>query len=320
MTPTAAHDVAATWIAAAVATGPADRDRAQAAALAAYRAAGLPAPRRFVWCASLHDAVEQLRHHIAGGRTPLIRQVRRDVLNKALAAARAPLWQQASDLERFTAHRDFHCFFERAGYYGEQRYDGVEERYDLTEYPYRCSPVLPAERSALQPVLHAVRSSYDRVLRPTWDALGRAARDYDLHPAWYWYDHFSPVDHDDEARAVVQYCLPDLRDRFFDPAWHFYPDPQRNGAVGAGTPRGRPGLFASTLATPWIGRAVHGHFFQVSNLAMFCYAAVIDVTAATSVDCDGTASATGSETTPSPLRPGSVTCRSPSPMSPPARG
>jgi putative transposase len=36
--------------------------------------------------------------------------VRRDVLNKALSAARAPLWQQASDLERFTAHGDFHCF------------------------------------------------------------------------------------------------------------------------------------------------------------------------------------------------------------------
>ncbi|GAA4581235.1 hypothetical protein GCM10023176_61870 [Micromonospora coerulea] len=222
--PPPAHDVTATWTAAALATGPADRDRAEAAALAAYRAAGLPAPRRFVWCASLPDAIEQLRQHIGDGHTPLVRQVRRDVLNKALSAARAPLWEQASDLERFTAHGDFHTFFERTGYYGEQRYDGVEERYDLMEHPYRCSPVLPTERAALQPVLHAVRSSYDSVLRRTWNALGRAARDYTLHPAWYWYDHQTTVDQDDEARAVVRYCLPDLDDRFFDPAWHFYPD------------------------------------------------------------------------------------------------
>lgn len=38
-------------------------------ALSPVSPAGLPAPRRFVWCASLPDAIEQLRHHIGDGRT-----------------------------------------------------------------------------------------------------------------------------------------------------------------------------------------------------------------------------------------------------------
>ncbi|MDH6465676.1 hypothetical protein M2302_005878 [Micromonospora sp. A200] len=74
-------------------TDPVDRE---AAARAAYRAAGLPAPSRFIWCTSLNEAIDQLGHHISFGHTPLVRQVRRDVLQQALSLARAPLWQQAS--------------------------------------------------------------------------------------------------------------------------------------------------------------------------------------------------------------------------------
>ncbi|MEH0829890.1 hypothetical protein [Micromonospora sp. CPCC 205714] len=224
MTPVTAEDVAALWTTAATATDPVDREAAEAAVRAAYRAAGLPAPSRFIWCTSLHEAIDALGRHIGDGNTPLVRQVRRDVLQQALSTARAPLWQQASDLEQITAHGDFHQFFEWEGYYGEQRYDGMDERYDLMEHPYLCSPVLPAERAALQPVLTAVRSTYEQVLRPTWDALGQAVRRYALHPAWYWHDHHTMVEQKDEARAVVQYCLPDANDQFFDPAWHFYPD------------------------------------------------------------------------------------------------
>ncbi|MEH0934436.1 DUF6745 domain-containing protein [Micromonospora psammae] len=224
ITPASTDDVAALWTKAALATGPVDRDRAEAAAQAAYRAASLPAPPRFIWCTSLHDAMDQLRRHISQGHTPLVRQVRRDVLQKALSTARAPLWQQASDLEQSKAFSAFHHFFEWEGYYGEQRYDGVDERYDLMEHPYLCSPVLPAERAVLQPVLTTLHSTYEQRLRPAWDALGPVMRSYALSAARYWQAYDTGVEQKDEARAVVQYCLPDANDRFFDPAWHFYPD------------------------------------------------------------------------------------------------
>ncbi|GAB3186671.1 hypothetical protein GCM10027259_51320 [Micromonospora palomenae] len=224
MTPVSPDDVAALWTTAATATDPVDREAAEAAARAAYRAADLPAPTRFIWCTSLHEAIDQLGRHIAQGHTPLVRQVRRDVLQQALSTARAPLWQKASDLEQSKAFGAFHHFFEWKGYYGEQRYDGMDERYDLMEHPYLCSPVLPAERAALRPVLTAVRSTYEQVLRPAWDALGTAVRSYPLRAVRYWQDHHTGVEQKDEARAVVQYCLPDAKDRFFDPAWHFYPD------------------------------------------------------------------------------------------------
>jgi hypothetical protein len=40
-----------------------------------------------------------------------------------------------------------------------------------------------ALRLAAGSVADMAVGSYGRVLRPTWDALGRAARDYTLHPA-----------------------------------------------------------------------------------------------------------------------------------------
>ncbi|MBM0259888.1 DUF6745 domain-containing protein [Micromonospora sp. 4G55] len=100
----------------------------------------------------------------------------------------------------------------------------MDERYDLMENPYLCSPVLPAERAALEPVLTAVHRTCEQVLRPAWDALGPAVRSYLLCAVRYWHDHQTGVEQNDETRAVVQYCLPNVRDRFFDPAWHFYPD------------------------------------------------------------------------------------------------
>ncbi|MEU4477796.1 hypothetical protein AB0F68_06975 [Micromonospora sp. NPDC023966] len=78
--------------------------------------------------------------------------MRRGNLNRSLAAARAPIWERASQLDRFNAFGDFHHFMKWTGYYGEQRYDGIEARYDLTEYPYRCNPVTEPERTALTPV------------------------------------------------------------------------------------------------------------------------------------------------------------------------
>ncbi|MFC6930100.1 hypothetical protein ACFQHO_06945 [Actinomadura yumaensis] len=48
--------VVSDWQAAAFATGPADRARAEAGIAAAYAAAGLSAPERFVWVPSPRTA------------------------------------------------------------------------------------------------------------------------------------------------------------------------------------------------------------------------------------------------------------------------
>ncbi|MGC4797162.1 DUF6745 domain-containing protein [Micromonospora saelicesensis] len=130
---------------------------------------------------------------------------------------------RASDTERFSALGEFHSYCERKGFYGEQHYDGVDERYDLMERPYRCLPVLPSERSALRPVLHTLhlparpqphvggdRPFGHRPLRaPTGLLLGRGA---------------GARDQDDEACAVIRYSTPDLNDRFFVSGWCYYPD------------------------------------------------------------------------------------------------
>ncbi|MEV0726888.1 hypothetical protein AB0I37_29460 [Micromonospora purpureochromogenes] len=76
MTPVSPDDVAALWTTAATATDPVDRQAAETAAGAAYRAAGLPAPSRFIWCTSLHEAIDQLGRHIGEGHTPLVCQRR----------------------------------------------------------------------------------------------------------------------------------------------------------------------------------------------------------------------------------------------------
>ncbi|MGR6318923.1 hypothetical protein Q2K19_31375 [Micromonospora soli] len=150
--------------------------------------------------------------------------VRRGVLNRSLAAARAPIWEQTSDLDRFRAFGDFHQFMEWEGYYGEQRYDGVEARYDLMEYPYRCNPVTKPECMTLAPVLQAVRRVYDSVHCPIWATMDRSLTSrYTMQPAWFWDAERSFVDQDDEGHAAVRYCL-DHDDRFFEPAWCYHPD------------------------------------------------------------------------------------------------
>ncbi|WP_406037508.1 hypothetical protein OG799_23135 [Micromonospora sp. NBC_00898] len=95
----------------------------------------------------------------------------------------------------------------------------------LSGRAYRCSPLTDLERSTLRPVLQAVRRTYDLVHSPIWSALDRhvTAR-YTMQPAWYWADDHGFVDQDDEARPLVRYSLPDLDDRFFYPAWCYYPD------------------------------------------------------------------------------------------------
>ncbi|MET8354815.1 hypothetical protein [Micromonospora sp. NPDC005206] len=101
----------------------------------------------------------------------------------------------------------------------------MDERYDLMEHPYRCPPVLPSERSALQPVLGAVYQTYQHALSPMWAALDRSitAR-YAIQLAWCWDDDHGVVRQDDEARAVVRYSTPNLDDRFSDAASCYYPD------------------------------------------------------------------------------------------------
>lgn len=221
----AAHGIARTWARALLTFEPADHGHAEAAARAAYRAARRPEPSEFIWCPSPWAALDLVRSLIQDGQVPLVNAVRRTVLNQALSAARSPLVDRVSDTERLSAFGEFHYHFERKGFYGEQRYDGVDGRYDLMERPYRCPPVLPSERLALRPVLHAVHQTYRHVLSPAWSAIDRAtSADYTLQPAWYWSDEHGLVDQNDEARAVVRYSTPDLNDRFFDPAWCFYPD------------------------------------------------------------------------------------------------
>ncbi|WP_433281810.1 DUF6745 domain-containing protein [Micromonospora sp. CA-244673] len=219
-----AQAVADRWTQAALSCAPADHARAEAAVRLAYQAAGHPEPSRFLWCPSPPAAMEQLHRVIGDGHPSLVTSVRRDNLNRSLAAARAPIWEQTSELDRFTAHGDFHQFMEWTGYYGEQRYDGVEARYDLMEYPYRCNPVTEPEGAALAPVLHAVRQVYDLVHAPIWASIDRdITASYTLLPARFWDTESSIVDQDDEGHAVVRYCL-NPRDWFFEPAWNLYPD------------------------------------------------------------------------------------------------
>ncbi|MGW3607141.1 hypothetical protein [Micromonospora sp. NPDC005161] len=101
----------------------------------------------------------------------------------------------------------------------------MDERYDLMEHAYRCPPVLPSERSALQPVLGAVYQTYQHALSPMRAALDRSitAR-YAIQLAWCWDDDHGVVRQDDEARAVVRYSTPNLDDRFSDAASCYYPD------------------------------------------------------------------------------------------------
>lgn len=243
-----AQAVATRWTQAALACGPADRDRAEAAACAAYRAAGHPEPSRFIWSPSPPAAVEQLRRLIDDGHTSLVGSVRRGNLNRSLAAARAPIWEQTSEFDRFTAFGDFHSFFEWEGYYGEQRYDGVEARYNLMEHRYRCDPVTEPERTALAPVLSAVRQVYDLVHCPIWATIDRSATArYTMEPAWFWHDESGFVDQDDVGHALVRYCLCH-DDRFFEPAWNYYPDWVVLAAIDA-----YPALLGTAPGPAWKG-------------------------------------------------------------------
>ncbi|MET8836973.1 DUF6745 domain-containing protein [Micromonospora sp. NPDC004540] len=219
-----AQAVATRWTQAALSCEPADHARAEAAARLAYQAAGLPEPSRFLWCPSPPAAVEQLQRLLEDGHTSLVTSVRRGNLNRSLAAVRAPIWEQTSELDRFTAFGDFHHFMEWTGYYGEQRYDGIEARYNLMEYRYRCNPVTEPERSALEPVLETVRRVYDLVHGPIWATIDRnLTASYAMLSAWFWDVGSSIVDQDDEGHAIVRYCL-NPRDWFFEPAWNYYPD------------------------------------------------------------------------------------------------
>ncbi|AYF26721.1 hypothetical protein CSH63_04435 [Micromonospora tulbaghiae] len=216
--------MASRWTQAALSCEPAEQERAEAAVRLAYRSAGHPEPSRFLWCPSPPAALQQVRRLLEDGHTSLVASVRRDALNRALTAARAPIWEQTSDHDRFTAFGDFHDFMEWHGYYGEQRYDGFEARYNLMEHRYLCNPVTKGERSALTPVLRAVRQVYEQVLGPVWTAIDRTLTgSYIMQFAWYWSDEQTIVKRDDEGRAVIRYCL-NPRDWFFDPAWNLYPD------------------------------------------------------------------------------------------------
>ncbi len=224
--PISAHGqaVASRWTQAALSCEPADQARAEAAVRLAYRSAGHPEPSRFLWCPSPPAALQQVRQLLEDGHPSLVASVRRDALNNALAAERAPIWEQTSDHDRFTAFGDFHDFMEWHGYYGEQRYDGFEARYNLMEHRYLCNPVTEGERSALTPVLQAVRQVYEQVLGPVWAAVDRTLTGgYIMQFAWYWSDEQTIVKRNDEGRAVIRYCL-NPRDWFFDPAWNHFPD------------------------------------------------------------------------------------------------
>ncbi|QGN49823.1 hypothetical protein GKC29_25360 [Micromonospora sp. WMMC415] len=206
------------------------------------------APARFLWCPSPWAALEHLQHLVDHGHTPLVDVVRRMVLNRSLSVARAPLWQRASETERGRAFGDFHSFMEREGYYGEQRYDGMDERYDLMERPYQCRPSCRSNARRCTPVLRAVRQAYDLVLSPMWRALGQSITGrYTLHPAWYWDNDHGFVDQNDDGRAVVRYSLPDLDDRSptppgaTTPTWSSSPRSTPTGRCSEQppTPRGR---------------------------------------------------------------------------------
>ena len=219
-----AQAVADRWTQAALSCESADHARAEAGARLAYQAAGKHEPPRFLWCPSPPAAIEHLQHLLDNGHTSLVSSVRRGNLNRSLAAARAPNWEHTSERDQFTAFGDFHQFMEWTGYYGEQRYDGVEARYDLMEYPYRCNPVTEPERTTLKPVLDTVRRVYDLVHRPIWATIDRdLTASYTMQPVWFWDTERSIVDQDDEGHAVIRYCL-NPHDWFFDPPWNYYPD------------------------------------------------------------------------------------------------
>ncbi|MGW5667038.1 hypothetical protein [Micromonospora sp. NPDC003776] len=138
---------------------------------------------------------------IDDGQTSLVTSVRRGNLNRSVAAARAPLWEQTSDLDRFRAFGDFHQFMEWEGYYGEQRYDGIEARYNLMEYPYTCNPVTKAEHAALAPVLQAARQVYDLAHCPIWATMDRATTGtHRMKPVQFRDTDRMIVEQDDEAR------------------------------------------------------------------------------------------------------------------------
>ncbi|MGN9811438.1 hypothetical protein ACTMSW_19035 [Micromonospora sp. BQ11] len=213
------------WRTAILTTEPADRPRAEAAVREAYRTADLPEPT-VIWCPSPEAAIKHVRHLIARGHQSHVNTLRRTPLNDALHAVREPVWQQTNDIDRVTAFGDFHYFFESSGYYGEQRYDGIEERYDLMEHPYRCHPVTDAELAALRPVVSAVWQSYEGLIIPSWRLINpHLSHDYHLQPAWYWDDNPYIVNQNDEARAVVRYALPDYNDQIVEAAWRYWPDP-----------------------------------------------------------------------------------------------
>ncbi|MEV0428304.1 DUF6745 domain-containing protein [Micromonospora sp. NPDC050495] len=219
-----AHAVTDRWTRAALSCKPANHARAEAGARLAYQAAGEAEPARFLWCPSPPAAIEHLQRLLDDGHRPLVGSVRRGNLNRSLTAARAPIWEHTSERDQVTAFGDFHQFMEWTGYYGEQRYDGVEARYDLMEHPYRCNPVTEAERTVLEPVLDTVRRVYDLVHAPIWSTIDRSlTAGYIMRSAWFWDAERSIVDQDDEGHAVVRYCL-DPHDWFFEAAWTYYPD------------------------------------------------------------------------------------------------
>ncbi|MFF4810957.1 hypothetical protein ACFY03_22365 [Micromonospora chersina] len=111
-----AQAVADSWTQAALSCDPADHARAEAAARPAYQAAGQPESSRFLWCPSPPAAVEQLRRLLEEGHTSLVTSVRRGKLNRSLSTARAPVWGQIIELDRFTAFGDFHRFMEWTAY------------------------------------------------------------------------------------------------------------------------------------------------------------------------------------------------------------
>ncbi|MFI7578312.1 hypothetical protein [Micromonospora sp. NPDC049497] len=227
MAPTspAADQVIRRWKTAVRTTEPADRLRAEAAVRDAYRIAELPEPT-VIWCPSPAAALEHVRHLIDRGRQSYVDALRRRPLNDVLSAVREPVWQQTSEIDRVTAFGDFHFFFESSGYYGEQRYDGMEERYDLRERPYRCHPVTDAELATLRPLVSAVRQTFEDVTVPLWRLIDPLlTHNYHLQPVWYWDDNRCMVDQDDEARAVVRYALPDYDDQIIEAAWRYWPDP-----------------------------------------------------------------------------------------------
>lgn len=77
------------WLAAALATGPADRAGAEAGVRAAYAAAELPEPERYVWCDSPHAGALAAAALVANGPETTGRSVRAAVRTRPWARARA---------------------------------------------------------------------------------------------------------------------------------------------------------------------------------------------------------------------------------------